>query len=119
MHKELMEGFSSRDHGEDVFALCDDCFHENWTFVIFEEFFHLGREIFVFGNTDGFDSHGFGQFDEIRIHLSSMRISFLIENILPLLNHPEISQSHYGGLPLEFIIEDQEFGFDIELRSRS
>jgi len=91
MHEELMEGFSGWDHREDVFSLCDDSFHDDGTFVVFEEFFHFGSEVFLFCDSNSFDAHRFGELDEIGIHLFRMRISFFIENILPLLDHPVIS----------------------------
>src|SRR5271163_3281371 len=86
MHKELMKCFSSRNHRKNVFSLGNNGFHNDGS-IVFKEFFHLGWKFFLCGNTHALDSHCICEFDEIGIHLSSMRVSLLVENVLPLLNH--------------------------------
>src|SRR5271169_2554014 len=87
MHEELMKSFSGGNHGENMFSLGNDRLHENRTLIVFEKLLHFLSEVFLSRNTKRLDSHRFRKFDEVRIHLHCMCISFLVKNILPLLNH--------------------------------
>ena len=112
-----MECFASWNHRENVFALCDDSFHKNRSIIIVDKFLHFFSKVFMSCNADAFDVHCFCQFDEIGIHLNSMSVSVFVEDVLPLLHHPAVSKVQNRLIPLELVVEDKEFGADVELRS--
>mmetsp|Transcript_32152 Transcript_32152/g.56451 ORF Transcript_32152/g.56451 Transcript_32152/m.56451 type:complete len:298 (+) Transcript_32152:92-985(+) len=71
---------------------------------MFEKFLHFGRQILLSFTAKTLNMERFRHLDKVRVGHPRRRVTLIVEEVLPLLNHA-----------LEVVVEDQSFDSDVEL----
>ena len=101
---KLMQTTSTRHHRQHRHLLIRDDLQQSRPIRVdepLETLLDLGR----IGHSLALDAHGAGKLDEVRVRLVGMGVPVLVEEVLPLRDHP-----------LLLVVEDDDLDADVELR---
>ena len=96
-HNLLVQRFTRGNHWVDVFTRNDTLHNNGSCTVVFQELLHHTRQILQICASHGFSTHGFGKLDKVWVVHSSVRVSVLVEQVLPLLDQS-----------LELVVEEED-----------